>query len=279
MQSNNIGKLPIHYVIESNDEANLFAFLVFDFEEESEGVKKSSKHYFLKNKNQQYLERTKETLFQKFYNIINKENEDIIFNIMEKLLVEMQQIVDINGECALNVVLKMENEIYKHKILKLLINYWKVHSKEYFNYKIMISSLSPFYKLLFALKERHEFEFEELFPQYIDKMKAKHDDPQQCVESVRDDCNDLLEYALNNSQRRAINTIMNCELIDANKVFIKSNDSSFDSQNAHYLMSKLLEKGFYLGNDNDTKRAPIDWISVPAFEEFLNSRINEDGKK
>lgn len=271
------GKQPIDYVIDSNDDENLFAFLVFDFNQESETVTKASKKYFLKLKNEQFTIKTGETLFQKFYSIIDDDCKNICFNIMEKLLTEMKLIVDIKGETAIDEVLKMENQILKHKILKLLIKYWKIHSKEYHHYKAILTELSPFYKLILALKERHEHEFEELFPQYLETMKEKHGDRYESL--VRKDCNSLLEFALNHSQRKAINRIISCPLIDVNKVTINCDDSSFDSQNAHYIMSKLLEKGYYLGyNEDDKHRVPSDWISAQVFEDFLDSRVSEDGE-
>ena len=60
IQSNAQGKEPIDYVIKSNDDENLFAFLVFDFEQESDVVTRNSKHYFLKLKNDQYIRKTGE---------------------------------------------------------------------------------------------------------------------------------------------------------------------------------------------------------------------------
>lgn len=222
-----------------------------------------------------FLQLTGESLFQKFYSIIDEECEEIVFSIMEKLLKEMRQIIDIKGETAIDEVLKMENENYKHKILKFLMKYWKIYSKEYNHYKTTLSNLSPYYKLILTLKERHEFEFEDLFPKYLETMKQKHGEEEFQVK-VREDCNSLLEFALRHQQRRAITIIINCPLIDPNQVVIKSHDSSFDSQNVHYVMSKLLEKGYYLGNDNGV---PIDWISTQVFEDFLNTRISEDGKR
>lgn len=270
------GKQLLDYVIESNDDENLFAFLVFDFEGESDLVTKSSKNYFLKLKNVQFTSKTGLNLFQKFYAIIDKECEEICFNILEKLLKEMKQIIDIKSETAIDEVLKMENENYKFKILKLLMTFWKVHSKEYSHYKTILSDLSPYFKLILTLKERREYEFGELFPNYLEMMKEKHGE--RFEYRVQKDCNSLLEFALDHGQRKAINTIINCPVVDANKVSIKSNDSKFDSQNAHFIMSKLLEKGYYLGND-EKNRVPSDWISAQVFEDFLDSRVTEDGKR
>lgn len=270
-------KQPIDYVIESNDDENLFAFLVFDFDGESETVTKASKKYFLKLKNEQYIHKTGESLFQKFYSIIDEQCRTICLNILDELLREMTQIIDIKGETAIDAVLKMENEFYQREILKLLMTYWKIDSKEYSRYKAILSDMSPYYKLILALKERNENKFEELFPSYLDTMKEIHGE-HQYESFVRRDCNSLLEFALQNSQRGAINIIINCPIIDANKVFIKTDDSSFDSQNAHYIMSKLLDKGFYLGHDDDELRVPTDWISAQVFENFLDSRVTEDGK-
>lgn len=270
------GKQPIDYIIESNDDENLFAFLIFDFENESEFVTKASKKYFLKLKNEQFTRKTGESLFKKFYSVIDENCKGICFNIMESLLKEMKQIVDIKGETGIDVVLKMENTKYKHRILKLLMTYWKINSKEYHHYKTILWDISPYFKLILALKENHENEFVDLFPKYLETMKEKHSERFQNL--VQKDCNSLLEFALHNKQKKAINTIINCTLVDPNKVSIKSEGSKFDSLNAHYIMSKLLEKGYYLGQD-DEDRVPIDWISSQVFEDFLDSRVTEDGKK
>lgn len=269
------GRLLIDYVIMSNDDENLFAFLVFDFEQEAESVSKSSKKYFLKLKNEQYARRTGKSLFQRFYSIIDEDTEEIIFSIMKKLLAEIGEIFDIKSEAAIDEVMAMDNENFKHKILKLLTSNWRVHSKEYFHYKKILSDLSPYYKLLLSLKEHNEIEFEEFFPNYINLMHTKYCDDIYEVK-IREDFNSLLEFALQHKQRRALSLILNCPLIDPNKVIIKSRDSSFDSTHVHYIMSKLLERGFYLGND--TPHVPIDWVSTQVFENFLNSRVKEDGE-
>lgn len=275
IKTNLKGKQPIDYVIESNDDENLFAFLVFDFAHESESVTIANKMYFLKLKNDQFKIKTGETLFQKFYSILDEQCEEICFDIMAKLLKEMRQIVDIKGETAIDVVLKMENLIYRDKILKLLMKYWKVYSKDYNHYKVILSELSPYFKLILTLKERHEYEFEELFPKYLESMQEKHGE--QFESMIQNDCNSLLGFAMSHGQRRAISTIINCKLIDPNKVSIEIDDSSFDSTTAHFIMAKLLEKGFYLGC-GEANRVPTDWISTQVFEDFLDSRVKEDGK-
>ena len=63
VQTNLKGRWLIDYIIMSNDDENLFAFLVFDFEMEAESVAKSSKKYFLKLKNEQYVRRTGKKFF------------------------------------------------------------------------------------------------------------------------------------------------------------------------------------------------------------------------
>ena len=190
----------------------------------------------------------------------------------------MQQIVDIQGETAINDVLNMKNEVYKHEILKILLTYWKIFSKEYSYFKAIFSNISPYYNLFLTLKEGHEFEFEELFPKYFDNLKEKYGKSE--IEDIfQQDCNSLLEFALHKGQRRAICTIIDNPAVDPNKVVIKVDESSFDNQNAHFLMSKLLERGYYLGNGNSGKHVPMDWISPQVFGDFLDSKVKEDGKK
>ncbi|XP_070504577.1 uncharacterized protein [Chironomus tepperi] len=276
-QSNTEGKQLIDYVIQSNDDGNLFAFLVFDFEQESESILKTSKNYFLKLKNSQYNQKTGKSLFQKIYSTIDSESENICYDIIKKLLKEMQIIVDIQGETAINDVLNMENEVYKHKILKILLTYWKIFSKEYSHFKAVFLNISPYYNLFLTLKEGHEFEFEELFPKYLDSIRAKNETSE--IEDIffQEDCNSLLEFALQNGQRRAISALIDNPAVDPNKVFIKIDESSFDNQNANFLMSKLLERGYYLGNVNNGKHVPADWISPQVFGDFLDSKVKEDG--
>lgn len=269
------GKQPIDYIIESNDDENLFAFLVFDFDDEVESVTKANKNYFLKLKNEQFTSKTGQTLFLKFYSTLDEECKGICFGIMENLLKEMHQIVDIKVETGIDVVLKMENQKYKYRILKLLMTYWRINSKDYHHYKTILSDLSPYFKLILSLKEYREYEFVEMFPKYLEAMKEKHGERFESL--VRMDCNSLLEFALNHKQKKAINTIISCPLVDPNKVSIKSDGSKFDSINAHYIMSKLLERGYYLGQ-NEENRVPIDWISTQVFEDFLDTRVTEDGK-
>lgn len=271
------GKLPIDYVIESNDEGNLFSFLVFDFDGESETVTKASKKYFLMLKNEQFMERTGKTLFQYFYSIINAECDDIVFDIIEKLLREMKQIVDIETETSINEVLSMKNESYKYRILELLITYWKPHSKKYLQFKSTLSEFSPYYKLLLALKENNEEEFQVLFDDYVNLMQNIYGDDHYEYK-VRRDCNSMLEFAIKNGQKRAIEMILELELVDPNTIQFSRQmyDSQIDSQVIHFVMSKLLEKGFYLGPKEGN--VPCDWISKATMEDFLDSRVHEDGE-
>lgn len=271
------GKLPIDYVIEANDEGNLFSFLVFDFDGESETVTKASKKYFLLLKNQQFVERTGKTLFQYFYSIINPECDDIIYAIIEKLLREMKRIVDIETETSIEEVLSMENEVYKYRILELLITYWKPYSKKYLQFKSTLSEFSPYYKLLLALKENNEEEFQDFFEHYVKLMRDTYGD-YRYEYKVRRDCNSMLEFAIKNGQKKAIEMILDLELVDPNKILFSRQmyQSQIDSQIIHFVMSKLLEKGFYLGPKEGN--VPTDWISNATLAEFLDSRVKEDGK-
>lgn len=123
---NYLKKLPIDYVLESNDDENLFAFLVFDFEHESENVSKSSKKYFLTLKNDQFAQKTGKNLFQHLYSIIDDENEEVCLDLIAKMLDEMKIIVDIRKETAIDEVLSVNNDHLKNKILNILMKHWKM---------------------------------------------------------------------------------------------------------------------------------------------------------
>lgn len=266
------GLLPIDYIIESQDDRNLLAFLVFDFDEECDTVSHINKKYFLILKNKQYKEKTGQTLFQKFYSVQDQQNKPICLSIMEKLLKEMKQIDDIKVETSIDEVLEIGDEIYRNGMFNLLMTYWPMNSRDYDQYKAILSDISPYYKLIFMLKERDESEFEKLFQEYLDTMKQKHGD--QIASIVQNDCNSLLEFALNYGQCKAIDIMINCDLVDANKVVVNSDLSTMESKDAHFFMARLLEKGYYVGNRGNTS----DWITSQVLNDFLDSRVSENGE-
>lgn len=263
------GKQPIDYIIESKDDKNLLAFLVFDFEEDDESDSVSQeKKYFLMIKNDQYRMKTGMSLFQKFYTIKDQQTQRACLSIMGKLLTEMVQIDDINGQTAISEVLKMENDIFRHEILKRLTAYWLIDSQDYDHYKAILSDISPYYRLILTIKENNLSEFEELFPKYLEITEQIHES------IVQGDCNFLLEIALSRGQRKVIDAITDCQVFDANKFLIKSDLSLVESKDTHYLMSRLLQNGYYLGNDGFLS----DWITFEVLKDFLDSRVIENGK-
>lgn len=273
------GHLPIDFVIESQNDENLFAFLVFDFDKECETVANSSKHYFLKLKNEQYFARTGKTLFQVFYKMIDEkpDQEVVCLEIIEKLLKEMEQITDIQNETSINEVIEMKNEEYKHKILNLLISFWKPisgFSENYSECEELLSTVSPFYKLRIALKENKTVKFEEFFVDYERSLRSDESNK----ENMKADFNFFLQFALENRQTRAIEIVLQCELLDPNQVEIKAN-RFYDGETVHFFMLNLLKRGYFIGN-NKLKGCgiPDDFLTITVLEEFLDSQVKQDGK-
>ena len=266
-----MGKLPIDYIIESNDYENLISFLMFDCNVSS--VTSSNNEYLLKLKNQQYLNQTGQTLFAKLYNIIDKDCHhchDLCFNVIDKLLEEMNQVYDIEIETSIEKVLQMNNQIYKEKILRMLVYYWKVESVNFDHYKMIISKQSSYLNLFIILKENNKLKFEETFPQYLNQIKSKN--------IIQQDCNNLLAFMLKNNQNELMTVIITCPVFDVNKLIIESVASSFDKESITQLMTKLLENGYYVGNDGK-QQIPLDWISSQVFEKFLDSKIEENNHR
>lgn len=283
-----MGKIPIEYIIESNNDENLMNFLVAgSIHAEHNNVTSTKKNYFLQIKNDQYFAKTGKTIFQKFYAIHMNHDKlyrntrdvpvakkiDLCLFVMRLLLKEMSEIVDIQGETDIETVLLMTDEIYKHEILKLLIFYWKIDSKFYSYYKTKITELSTFYKLLIMLKENNHQTFTEIFSIYRDEVETSQN--RWNVKVVQADCCLLLTLALKNGQKSVMKSIINCPILNISKITIDFDESSFTKENINYLMSKLLDNtnfGFELINTP----IPFDYIDSQFLEDFLDSRVTED---
>ncbi|CAO1407474.1 unnamed protein product [Diamesa serratosioi] len=71
--------------------------------------------------------------------------------------------------------------------------------------------------------------------------------------------------------------VITCPQFDVNKLNIESDGTSFGNECITHMMTKLLDNGYYVGNDGQ-EQIPLEWISSQVFEKFLDSKIKEDGR-
>lgn len=171
------------FIIESSDDGNLFVFLIHDLKDLTIDSS-SNKNYFLKIKKDQFQRISGVSLFSQLYKIVavdpTKANYCLI--ILNEILKEVKEITDIRRDVLVDTVLAMSGKI-KHDILKLLMKYWRINSKDYHFYRNAFCEASPFFKLYIALKELDEDEFEDSFCEYLDYMRQHY----------RDDFNEKLQ--------------------------------------------------------------------------------------
>jgi hypothetical protein len=268
-QVNDQGKQLMDFIIESGDSENLLVFLIHDLKDRTvESI--SDKNYFLKIKNDQFMRKTGMSLFSKIYKIITEDETkfDKGLIILDEILKELTQISDIRREVRVDTVLSMTGKV-QTDLLKLLIKYWKVNSKDYHYYRNTFSEISPFFKLYIALKEHDEDEFEDLFCEYLEYMRQNY--YFDFNSELTSDSNLLLTFALNNGLKKAMQILIRCYSVDVNK----ANDSSDVSINNEYAMLMLLEKGYYLGYEDEEINKDGNWISNKVFEQFLDSRVTK----
>lgn len=266
-QVNERGRLLMDFVIESADDRNLFVFLIYDLKDRT--VESSSdKNYFLKIKNDQYMRKSGKSLFSKIYAITTEDptklGQSLI--VLNEMLKEMKQISDIRREVRVDLVLEMKG-IIQDELLKLLLKYWKVNSKDYHFYRNAFCEVSPYFRLYIALKELDEDEFEDTFCEYLDYMRQHYRD--DFNQKLQQDSNLLLTFALNHGLKKAMQILIKCYSVDVNK----TNDSSDVSINNEYAMLKLLEKGYYLGYEDEEINKDGNWINAKVLKQFLDSRV------
>ncbi|CAO1407466.1 unnamed protein product [Diamesa serratosioi] len=71
--------------------------------------------------------------------------------------------------------------------------------------------------------------------------------------------------------------VITCPQFNVNKLNIESDGTSFGNECITQMMAKLLDNGYYVGNDGQ-EQIPLEWISSQVFEKFLDSKIEEDGR-
>lgn len=156
------------------------------------------------------------------------------------------------------------------EILRLLIKYWKVNSKDYHYYRNAFCEISPYYKLFLSLKENDEDEFEDTFPEYLDQIRQSCVPGENFNAKLQEDSNMLLTLALDTGMRKAMQILISCHSIDAQKPHNNSFDFSIHNE---YAMLKLLEKGYYLGYEDEQLQGDANWFNAKIFEQFLDSRV------
>lgn len=165
----------------------------------------------------------------------------------------------------------MPNNKIQDDLLRLIIKYWKVNSKDYHYYRIAFCEISPFYKLFLSLRENDEDEFEDTFPEYLDHIRQSLTPGENFNAKLQEDSNILLKIALDIGMRKAMQILINCHSIDVQT----SQKGSFDSIHNENAMLKLLEKGYYLGYEDEQggNEKDTNWFNAKIFEQFLDSRV------
>lgn len=260
-----MGKQLIDYVIESGDVKNMFKFLMSNFADTH------NKRSLLVLKNEQLKLKTGQTIFQKMYEIIKNDvtMKTECMLILERLLFEMEEIDDIEFLCDIQKVLEMKPAC-RDEILRLLIVYWKTDSSNYENYKKHQLLNDKIYDLMFMLKEGNDDKFQDTFSLYLVKMMHQHKENYQS--HVQSDANILLTLALKYGQKKAMETLVTCQIIEVNKIRITSDNSVCTYEHINYLMKLMLKHGYNVHELNHS------WVNVEVFEDSLDARIIEEDK-
>jgi hypothetical protein len=204
---NGKGMCLMDYVIESCDDLNLLTFMIHDLNERSQEMS-SDKNYYLKIKSEIYLKKSGMSIFSKIYTIIQSDDSllEYCLIILNEILKEMKEIVDIRREVKIDSVLSMPDGCkIQDELLRLLIKYWKVNSKDYHYYRNAFCEISPFYRLFLSLKENDEDEFEDTFPEYLDYIRQNLCPPSENFNlKLQEHSSILLTLALETGMRKAM---------------------------------------------------------------------------
>lgn len=126
---------------------------------------------------------------------------------------------------------------------------------------LIIAEISLFHKLILVLKEANEDEFEDIFPEYLDFLKGKH--PDDFNKQLQEDFNLSLTFALNHGLKKTMKILISYCTVDLDKICSSSTIAYDLSFNNEYAIKKLLEKGYYMGYENDERILKDgNWITI-----------------
>lgn len=112
----------VDFVIESNDDGNLYTFLIHDLMERCCGDFVVDKNYFLKIKCDYYSKKAGISIFNKIYAKIgdDEKSKNCCLIILNEILKEMREIADIRREVRLKFIKK------RLILIKMLKNWIKI---------------------------------------------------------------------------------------------------------------------------------------------------------
>lgn len=299
---NSKGKLLINFVINSNDDKNLIAFLMPAHPNSKSLV---NKKYFVKMQSEQYFENSdpKKTLFERYLFIKDNDTRDSFFDLCFYLLEEMNVIQDIKNQTCVDVALveanlqsciiakntehasvqqkeveelKFKQEKYDHrydcdKLLKYFAAYWTKEDVNYEHYKKKFTNHSPFFTMMLSVIEDEEDEFVKYFHANINlliRSYMEHYDQLKDNEKImQDDLFILFRAAIKHNRRKIIACILDFESFQS--LDFKFPHYKKANENDHHAALKLLENGYDLGDG----AIPGDWVSEQVINGFLDSQI------
>lgn len=300
------GKLLLDFVIDSKDDRNLIAFLMPSISGSESFV---NKKYFLKMQSEQYFERTKKTLFERYLYIKDNDTRDEFFELCFYLFEEMDFIHDIQHETCVDVALILANihkyeggnnnndvkkilnsdegkEIFEavkdetvkfdheydcDKLLKYFAAYWTKNDLNYTTYKLKLIGHSPFFTMMAHILEGNEDDFFKSFHDNVNDLVLSYNLRYHKIESNETMMQEDLFILFRTAMKNDQRKIMKCILNYESFETLQFNFPSYKKadKNNHYAALMLLESGYALGD----KSIPDDWISEQIMSEFLDSQV------
>ena len=184
--------------------------------------------------------------------------------IVEKLLIEMKEIEDIESECDIRKVLAMDQSVFhRDDILQLLIIFCKLDSASFSNHKEDLCLKDKLINLMIMLKEKNEDNFDKKYLSYVKKNENEKD--------FQRNVNLLLMLALKNGQKRAMETIVASKVIFIN--CWSANKSFATLENKNDLISLMYKYEYNVENFHQS------WGDDAEYKDNLNARIIEEDQQ
>lgn len=300
----------IDYVLSSNDDMNLIAFII---PRQRPNNSLLNRPHFVKFQNEQYLHKTGRTLYERYMYMTDKKLRDKFFEITSCLLEESYEIYDIKTQTEIDklllfldveqneqeirtnsniVVLNDVERIIKEikedkqkkfdyesdfkKLLRYSLENWQKTDSQFSNYKMqLILTGHPIFVMAIQIIEGEEDKFIFSFLENVQKLfgfYANQYDPKDLKQSiVQKDMLFLFHVAIKHGHNNIVEYILNSQIFKPLKFELHSHNRV--TKHNLFAARKLLDRGYELTH------VPPLWITEQVLEDFLDSRITHyDGK-
>jgi hypothetical protein len=268
-----MGKNIFNYILESDSDDQLLAFLSIPNTKNESRISRKQKQY-MKFFNAQMTTHNGKCLVSRCIELIMSDQFDTFRLFRPHLMNYFEEVGDVKIDARDKIIDELIEKL-RHKattkqqwlelnsIVRLMVSYWRDGGRHYRRSKERIIDFCSPFRLTFDLAEENFddfFRFFETKTKEVAKAKGRH--------FMRDFLFDLFNLAIRKRQKKAIETIIESSFFENFEAYQPENINACEIH--HFTALKLLREG----KEGTLQHFPDEWFTIGVIKEFLDSVVS-----